>query len=317
MTTNLTARLAEFLAIRDTAQNLPGVRIRDAATMLIIDRSGPVSKVLFGRRHHGHKFMPGQFVFPGGRVERGDRHMRAATALDVRVEARLMKELRHPSAGKARGFPLAAIRETFEETGLVLGVRPSAPSPPVGEGRGGGSRNGARPRLNSSTPTPDPSPAEPRYSEGSATHESDPSRQQPTWIGGGEKRHGLPKPQDRGPPSEAWASYAEAGAVPDLAAVHFIARSITPPGRPRRFDTRFFAVDADAIAARIDGVVSADTELVELVWLPIEDAAKLDMPAITMAVVEELKIRTASGFKHDLPVPFYRTQRGKRLREFL
>jgi hypothetical protein len=125
--------------------------------------------------------------------------------------------------------------------------------------------------------------------------------------------------QGRGkqPPSEAWADYAKSGAVPDLAAVHFIARAITPPGRPRRFDTRFFAVDADAIAARIDGVVSADTELVELVWLPIEDATKLDMPAITMAVVEELKIRTANGFKHDLPVPLYRTQHGKRLREFL
>jgi 8-oxo-dGTP pyrophosphatase MutT (NUDIX family) len=220
--------------------------------MLVIDRSGPVPKVLFGRRHHGHKFMPGQFVFPGGRVERADRYVGAATPLDGHVEARLMKDLRHPSAEKARGFPLAAIRETFEETGLVLG---------------------------------------------SSSHRSGP----------------------RAPrmPSEAWASYASSGAVPDLAAVHFIARAITPPGRPRRFDTRFFAVDADAIAARIEGVVGPDTELVELVWLAIEDTAKLDIPAITMAVVEELKIRTANGFTHDLPVPFYRTQHGRRLREFL
>ena len=102
-----------------------------------------------------------------------------------------------------------------------------------------------------------------------------------------------------------------------LAAVHFIARAITPPGRTRRFDTRFFAIDADAIAARIEGVVTADTELVELVWLPIEDTLRLDMPGITMAVLEELKIRTAGGFTHDQPVPFYRMQRGKRLREFL
>ena len=205
-----------------------------------------------------------------------------------------MKELRHPSAEKARGFPLAAIRETFEETGLVLGTKLASPSPLVGEGRGGGSGNEARSGLNSSTPTPDPSPQ-----------------------GGGEKNHGRAGSRGRQPPNEAWASYAKSGAVPDLAAVHFIARAITPPGRPRRFDTRFFAVDGDAIAARIDGVVSADTELVELVWLPIEDAAKLDMPAITMAVVEELKIRTASGFTRDLPVPFYRTQHGRRLREFL
>src|SRR5580704_7652361 len=102
MNTDLTARLAEFLAIGDSAQNLPGVTIRDAATMLVVDRSGPVAKVLFGRRHHGHKFMPGQFVFPGGGVERADRRMRPATSLDKRVEAQLMKELRHPSPEKAR-----------------------------------------------------------------------------------------------------------------------------------------------------------------------------------------------------------------------
>jgi 4,5-dihydroxyphthalate decarboxylase len=36
-----------------------------------------------------------------------------------------------------------------------------------------------------------PSPAEPRYSEGSATRNSDPSRQQPTSVGGGEKTAGV------------------------------------------------------------------------------------------------------------------------------
>jgi 8-oxo-dGTP pyrophosphatase MutT (NUDIX family) len=187
-------------------------------------------------------------VFPGGRVELVDRRMSAATPLDGRVEARLMKDVRYPSAEKSRGFPLAAIREVFEETGLLLGTKSDAPArPPNGE----------------------------------------------------------------------WENFAKSGVSPDLAAVHFIARAITPPGRPRRFDTRFFAVDANAIAARIDGVVGPDTELVELVWLPIEESMKLDMPGITMAVLEELKIRTANGFSHDLPVPFYRMQRGKRLREFL
>ena len=248
MTADPHARLAEFLSIGDSKQNLPGVKIRDAATMLVIDRTGATPKVLLGRRHHGHKFMPGKYVFPGGRVELTDRRMGAATPLDPRVEARLMKEVRHPGAQKARGFPLAAIREVFEETGLVLGRRASGP---------------------------------------------------------------LAAPNDE------WAKYARSGIAPDLAAVHFIARAVTPPGRPRRFDTRFFSVDADAIAARIEGVVGPDTELVELVWLPIEESMKLDMPGITMAVLEELKIRTAGGFGHDLPVPFYRMQRGKRIREFL
>src|SRR5499427_11079335 len=133
MTTDPYTRLAEFLSIGDTRQNLPGVRIRDAATMLVIDRAGRTPKVLLGRRHHGHKFMPGKYVFPGGRVELADRRMSAATPLDKRVEARLMKEVRYPSAEKSRGFPLAAIREVFEETGLVLGTKSDgvlrAPSP--------------------------------------------------------------------------------------------------------------------------------------------------------------------------------------------
>jgi 8-oxo-dGTP pyrophosphatase MutT (NUDIX family) len=248
MTADPHDRLAEFLSVGDTRQNLPGVKIRDAATMLVIDRAGSTPKVLLGRRHHGHKFMPGKYVFPGGRVERQDRRMPAATPLDPRVEARLMREVRYPSAEKSRGFPLAAIRETFEETGLALGAK-----------------------------TDDPA----------------------------------------SPPDAQWADFAATHVLPDLAAVHFIARAITPPGRPRRFDTRFFAVDAGAIAARIDGVVGPDTELVELVWLGIEDSMQLDMPGITMAVLEELKIRTADGFTHNLPVPFYRMQRGKRIRELL
>jgi 8-oxo-dGTP pyrophosphatase MutT (NUDIX family) len=253
--TEPTARLAEFLAMGDTSRNLPGVPIRDAAAMLVIDRTGPADKVLLGRRHHGHKFMPGKYVFPGGRVETADRRMSAATPLDARVLARLMVDVRNPSARKSRGFALAAIRETFEETGLVLGT------------------------------------------------------------GRGAATGGAPRPPS--PPSPEWTKFAASGVAPDLATLHFIARAITPPGRPRRFDTRFFAVDAEAIAARIDGAVGPDTELVELVWLPIGDILKLDMPGITMAVLEELKIRTAGGFTHDLPVPFYRIRRGKRLRQFL
>jgi long-chain acyl-CoA synthetase len=63
----------------------------------------------------------------------------------------------------------------------------SSPSPLVGEGRGGGSGGDGSHLPNRTTPTPDPSPAEPRYSEGSATRQSDRSRQQPTSVGGGEQ----------------------------------------------------------------------------------------------------------------------------------
>ena len=80
----------------------------------------------------------------------------------------------------------------------------------------------------------------------------------------------------------------------------------TPPGRSRRFDTRFFTADASAITARIDGAVGPDTELVELVWVPIDEAKRLDMPAITTVALDELEQRVAAGLTHDLAVPFYR-----------
>jgi DNA helicase II / ATP-dependent DNA helicase PcrA len=69
----------------------------------------------------------------------------------------------------------------------------SSPSPLVGEGRGGGSGDFGTHVPHNPTPTPDPSPAEPRYSEGSAPHQSDRSRQQPTSVGGG-GQIGAPRP---------------------------------------------------------------------------------------------------------------------------
>ena len=49
--------------------------------------------------------------------------------------------------------------------------------------------------------------------------------------------------------------------------------------------------DASAIAHTIEGVVGPDSELVELTWVPIEEAAHLDMPTITGIVLEELLAR--------------------------
>jgi 8-oxo-dGTP pyrophosphatase MutT (NUDIX family) len=106
---------------------------RDASTLILLDRSGPSPKVLMGKRHHGHVFMPGKFVFPGGRVDPSDRQMAIGAPLDPRAEAKLMLHTRRPSAVKARGLALAAIRETFEETGLLLGSkRAEAPTAPNG-----------------------------------------------------------------------------------------------------------------------------------------------------------------------------------------
>jgi len=62
--------------IRD--QSSPNLRPRDSATLILIDCSGSVPKVLLGRRHERHRFLPGKFVFPGGRVEIKDRLMPTA-----------------------------------------------------------------------------------------------------------------------------------------------------------------------------------------------------------------------------------------------
>ncbi len=114
-----------------------------------------------------------------------------------------------------------------------------------------------------------------------------------------------------------WSAFAEAGIYPDLGALHFIARAITPPGLSRRFDTRFFAVDAEAIAHRVDGVVGPQAELVELVWASIAEAKELALHAITATILEELEARAAAGMEHGLPVPLYRMKNGRFVRELL
>jgi 8-oxo-dGTP pyrophosphatase MutT (NUDIX family) len=240
--------LAEQLLEDESYYTLPNQRPKDAATLILIDRSGPTPKVLLGKRHHGHRFMPDKYVFPGGGVEPADRRMPTARPLDSQAEQRLMRAVKRPSPVKARALALAAIRETYEETGLLIGA---------------------------------------------------PARHPP------------------GTPAGPWAAFARAQILPDLAAMHFVARAITPPRRPRRFDTRFFAADAGTIAHRIDGMIGPDAELVELVWMPIAEARQLDLAAITAVVLEELQLQIASGQRHDLPVPFYQMRHRRFVRELL
>jgi 8-oxo-dGTP pyrophosphatase MutT (NUDIX family) len=106
-------------------------------------------------------------------------------------------------------------------------------------------------------------------------------------------------------PGNIWDDFAKAKVHPDLAQIHLIARAITPPRRPKRFDTRFFTTDVSSIAHKIEDVVGPESELVELTWVRIEEATHLDMPTITGVVLEELAARVAAGMGHDLPVPFY------------
>src|SRR5690349_24799791 len=108
---------AERLTRSMRDQSFPNLKPRDSATLILIDRSGTVPKVLLGRRHERHRFLPGKFVFPGGRVEIKDRLMPTAASLHDRDTKRLMERVKRPSLAKAAAYALAAIRETYEDTG--------------------------------------------------------------------------------------------------------------------------------------------------------------------------------------------------------
>ncbi len=114
--------LAELNAM-DRPIKAPYYRPRDAATLLILDRSGsgPV-KVLMGKRHMRHRFMPGAWVFPGGRVDPVDSRVALGDDYPTDVLERLMFEMKGPkTAARARAFAIAAIRETYEEVGVFVG----------------------------------------------------------------------------------------------------------------------------------------------------------------------------------------------------
>ena len=97
------------------------MRPRDAATLILLDRKGDEVLVLMGRRHAGHAFMPGKFVFPGGRTDPADSRIAVATPLLPEEEAKLTASVGRISPSRARAIALSAIRETYEEAGLLIG----------------------------------------------------------------------------------------------------------------------------------------------------------------------------------------------------
>jgi 8-oxo-dGTP pyrophosphatase MutT (NUDIX family) len=216
----------------------PYFRPRDAATLILIDRNGPKPKVLVGRRHDKVVFMPGKFVFPGGRVDKSDNRIPVAAPIPAALEANLMRGRPKTEPSRARALAIAAIREACEETGLCLGRRDDS---------------GRTAKLDG-----------------------------------------------------VWKPFADAGLLPDPSGLFLIARAITPPGRVRRFDTRFFSAEASAINHRIPDVVHADAELVELVWVEIGSEPLAAAHNMTKAVLRELDKRLAAGpLRHDTPLPFF------------
>lgn len=225
------------------------LRPRDAATLVIVDRVMGVPRVLMGQRHLDQVFMPGKYVFPGGRVDDGDRTVESADALDPVEQAKLLLDMKgNPSQARTRALAMAAIRETFEEAGLVIGA-----------------------------------PAEPP-----------------------------PKPLD----IPGWQEFFACGYRPKIGSLTLFARAITPPGRPRRYDTRFFCISADEISHEAD---NSDGELSGLHWLTIEEARSLDLPSITRVILEDLTDFLENGGTRPghVPVPYYYHKNGTFRRELL
>src|SRR3954462_2786397 len=230
------------------ADHHPYFRPKDAATLILVDRSGTTPKVLVGKRHDNVVFMPGKFVFPGGRVDKDDYRVPCAAPETAELEGNLAIGSPKTPASRAKSLAIAAIREAFEATGLCLG----------------------------------------RKAEGKAKLEG------------------------------AWKPFADAGLLPDPSSLFLIARAITPPGRVKRFDTRFFTADASAIAHRVDGVIHADAELVELVWVELGSKPLADLHPMTKNVLGELEKRLAAGpLSHAAAVPFFHFYGGRMHRDVL
>jgi 8-oxo-dGTP pyrophosphatase MutT (NUDIX family) len=113
------------------AEGQPAVRPRPAATLIVVRRDGPAPRVLMGRRHGGHSIMPERWVFPGGRVDRSDYRVTVARELAPETSAVFDRHLR---TGLGRAVALAAVRETWEEAGLLL-ARPEPARPGAGPWR--------------------------------------------------------------------------------------------------------------------------------------------------------------------------------------
>ncbi|MFV2003039.1 MAG: NUDIX domain-containing protein, partial [Paracoccaceae bacterium] len=102
----------------------------------------------------------------------------------------------------------------------------------------------------------------------------------------------------RTPVPDGWQGFADAGRLPTGADMHFVFRAITPPGRPRRFDARFFLVDAGALHGDPDDFSRASDELSHLQWVALDQARRFDLPFITEVVLAEV-----SGALPDIGTP--------------
>jgi 8-oxo-dGTP pyrophosphatase MutT (NUDIX family) len=222
-------------------EKYPYMRPRDAATLILVRKKGKVPEVLMGCRAAKSAFMPNRYVFPGGRVDRADAHVPIATPFDRFVKARLEKAA---TPQRARALGIAAVRETFEETGLMLAEK---------------------------------------------------------------FKKGAPE-DDYG---EHWKGFIDQGYGPALDRLDLIARAVTPPGRPRRFNARFFMARAEDVI----GDIRHSSEMGDIRWVRLDDARDLPLPTITGLILGEIGrlVKEPPDRKKQRKIPLFTTVHRKHL----
>lgn len=212
-----------------TTASMDKSAIRDAATIIVLRDTSDGPAVLMGQRGATAAFLPGKFVFPGGAVDPNDG-LAKGSHLSVRDQERLSSD----STIAPIALAAAAIRELWEETGQILGVKQPWSDPPQG-----------------------------------------------------------------------WRGFAESGFAPHAAALTFFFRAVTPAGRPRRFDARFFLAQASDLVTDPDDFSDAEDELSHLQWVLLDQARNFDLPFITKVVLAELTAQLKRGGA-PVNVPYFR-----------
>ncbi|MGH8733121.1 MAG: NUDIX domain-containing protein, partial [Burkholderiales bacterium] len=147
-----------------------------------------------------------------------------------------------PSETRARAAALAAVRETFEEAGLIIGA---------------------------------------------------------------------PLPAALTPKAQGWQAFFAHGFQPALARLRFLARAVTPPGRPRRFNARFFMARAEDAT----GAIRHSSELGDIRWVKLDEARELPLPTITGLILGEIGrlVKEPPNRKRQRKIPLFTTVHRKHL----